>query len=226
MTLEGSTEAAEREFATRLEAGPQRLRWDTLPLQPGDPAPDLELDLASGGRAALSSFWAKSPAIIMFWRHFGCGCGTDRAQRLAAERVDYAAVGAGVVIVAQGEPDRAMAYAAKHAIEEPILCDPQFDAYEAYGVLDGGPAQIVFDAPEEYLRRERQPWDSLIAARREAGRPLVDSPWRLPAEFVIGTGGVVRLAFRYQYCEGFPDHRVLLAAVKEAQWAAGGTICP
>ena len=52
------------------------------------------------------------------------------------------------------------------------------------------------------------------------GRPLVDNSWLLPGEFVIDTSGIVQLAYRYNYCEDFPDYRVLTTAIREAQGAA------
>lgn len=47
--------------------------------------------------------------------------------------------------------------------------------------------------------------EALAADRRAGGRPLVDSPWQRPGEFVIDTDGVLRLTHRYQYCEDYPD---------------------
>ncbi len=219
-TVANQTGAAEDEFRRRLDDGPRRLTWTTVPVQVGDAAPELELMTSEGTSMRLGDLWRDGPAILMFWRHFGCGCGVDRAARLSEERGEYAEIGATVAILGQGEPERSAAYAAEHGITETILCDPEFNAYEAYGVLEGTLAQIVFDAPEDFLRREESAWQALIEDRREGGRPLVDNPWQLPAEFVIDTHGIVRLAYRYQYCEDFPDPRVLVAAVKEAHWAA------
>jgi hypothetical protein len=42
----------------------------------------------------------------------------------------------------------------------------------------------------------------------------VDSPWQMPGEFVVDGDGIIRLAYRYQYCEDWPDPRVLTAAVR------------
>ena len=44
--------------------------------------------------------------------------------------------------------------------------------------------------------------------------PPVDDPWRAVAEYVVGTNGLVRLAYVYQYCEDFPDPRVLTTAAR------------
>jgi len=158
----------------------------------------------------------------MFWRHYGCSCGLERASRLQKEYGDYASAGANVVVIGQGEPERAAAYAQKYGLPCPVLCDPDFRAYEAYGLLEGKPSQIVYDAPEEFLRRDYEAFLQLAEPRREAGRPLVDSPWQLPGEFVVDRAGVIRLAYRYQYCEDFPNPLVLLAAIREAVVETGG----
>jgi len=85
-----------------------------------------------------------------------------------------------------------------------------------YLLLESKPSQIVYDAPEEFLRRDYEAFVQLAKACREAGRLLVDSPWQLPGEFVVDQTGVIRLAYRYQYCEDFPNPLFLLAAIREA----------
>jgi hypothetical protein len=141
----------------------------------------------------------------------------DRAKRLQQEHASYREAGGTVVIVGQGEPARAAAYKAKYGIPCRILCDPERRAYAAYGLLEGGPAQILFDAPEDVLRCDLEATKKLASARREAGRPLVDSPWQLPGEFVVDPHGSLRLTYRYQYCEDFPNPLVLVASLREAR---------
>ena len=97
-----SVEAADREWLEGWLAGPTRLRWDTLPVQAGDPAPDLEMPDASGDSVRLSDLWTDGPAMVLFWRHFGCSCGMDRAARLREEYDDYLAAGATVTFVGMG----------------------------------------------------------------------------------------------------------------------------
>ena len=59
----------------------------------------------TGAVRTLSEFWSERPALLMFWRHFGCGCGFDRAARLNEEYDAYRAVGLRPVILALGEPE-------------------------------------------------------------------------------------------------------------------------
>jgi len=213
--LEEQTKAAEEQWMGSWKSGPGRTRWTEPPLQVGDPAPDFTLPDQTGEHRELSSFWADKPALILFWRHYGCGCGIDRNKRLKDEINYYSR--ANVVIIGQGEPERASAYAAKYELPPvPILCDPDEKAYRAFGLLEGLPSQILFDAPDQYLRLELQAGKTMVDERRDAGRPMVDNPWLLPGEFVIDTKGVVRLAYRYNFCEDFPDYRVLVAGIREA----------
>ena len=219
-SINSQIEAAEQEWKDGWKLGPQRVRWTEIPLQVGDQAPDFELLDSSGEVLSLSDSWANSPALILFWRHYGCSCGIDRAERLKAEYSDYTDAGAKVVIIGQGEPERAAAYSIKYSLPPvTILCDPEFETYESYSLLEGKPSQILFDAPDEYLDLDYNAGMELAEARREDGRPLVDNSWLLPGEFVIDRFGEVRLAYRYNYCEDFPDHRVLLAAIREAMMA-------
>ncbi|HEV2138935.1 MAG TPA: peroxiredoxin-like family protein [Nitrososphaerales archaeon] len=212
---EESFKSAENEWFERYKNGPRRTRIDKLPPQEGDPAPDFRLKDQTGRVRRLSEFWKAKPALILFWRQFGCGCGIGRAERLREENDSYMRAGAEVVIVGQGEPVRAKIYAEKYSIPCPILSDPGFRAYKAYGLREGGPVEINYDAPEKLFHCDPQAGVELQRARREAGRPLVDNPWQLPGEFVISPAGLIRFAYRYQYCDNYPNPLVLISAIKD-----------
>jgi len=207
-------DAAQVEWREAWRTGPQRLRIDGP--GPGEAAPDFGLPDHAGTVRRLSEFWHDRPALILFWRHFGCGCGVARAERLRGEYDRYVDAGGQVVVVGQGEPERARAYAEEHGISCPVLCDPDRHAYAAYGLAEGQPEQLVYSASDELLRRNYEAGVSFAEMRAEQGRPLVDSPWQMPGEFVVAPGGRIRLAYRYQWCEDYPDPRVLLAAISLA----------
>ena len=60
---------------------------------------------------------------------------------------DYIKLGASVVVIGQGEPERSKDYTVKrNGIPCSVLCDPTFSVYEAYDLLEGKPSQIVYDA--------------------------------------------------------------------------------
>ena len=208
--------AAEQRWLASWLAGPTRTRYESLPPQAGDKAPDPELPDTSGELRRLSDYWAHGPALLIFMRHFGCSCLAERWEVLKNELGDYAEAGARVVAICQAEPERARAVAARREYAFPVLCDPDFEAYRAFGLLEGLPAQILHDFPwreddEETART------LFLEPRRGTERAVVDSPWQLPGEFVIGSDGVIRLAHRYQYCEDFPPKTVLLGAIATAE---------
>lgn len=214
MSIADAQIAAEQEWLAAWHSGPQRVRWDRIPLQQGDPAPDFELLDQTGAKVRLSSLWAEGPALLLFWRHFGCSCGIDRAARLRDEYQNFLDAGASVVIVGQGEPERSAAYAQRNGIQCRILSDPEREVYQAFDLLEGSTAQVLFDAPDDLLRCDGPAGESLAASRHGTDRASVDNPWQLPGEFVVGRGGTVDLAYRYQYCEDWPDPRVLIAAIR------------
>lgn len=202
--------AAEREWLEKWTAGPTGSR--SLLLSPGTEAPKLTLRDETGSERHLAEFWAEGPALIMFWRHFGCSCGVARADRLRAEYESYVHANLTPVIVGQGEPKVAAAYKLAHDLPCPILSDPQHSAYEAYGVRHWAVEQILFDAPAEYWTHSRALGAAFQDDRRRQGRPPVNDPWRATAEFVVGSSGTIRFAYDYQHCEDYPDARVLTTA--------------
>ena len=211
-------EAAEAEWLDLWKEGPTRLRWTEVPLQVGDLAPDFELKDTSGQLVHLRDFWSKGPALILFWRHYGCSCGVDRAKLLQNEYADYIKLGASVVVIGQGEPERSKDYREKYGIPCPVLCDPTYRVYEAYDLLEGKPSQIIYDAPDEYLRIDYETGSQLQQSRQGTDGALVDSPWQLPGEFVVDQSGIIRLAHRYQHCEDWPNPSILIPAIKESIW--------
>ena len=213
------TRAAGRQWIEHWRTGPTRERWAELPPQRGDIAPDLELvDARSGDPVALSRLWTEGPALLLFWRHFGCSCGRDRAERLRREYADYMGAGATVALIGQGEPERTLAYAEANDLPESIwlLCDPEERAYRAFGLLEGGPIEVLFDASDEYLRCEPAVGAGMVEQRRALGRPVVDNPWLLPGEFVVAPDGRLVTTYRFQFCEHWIDPRANVAAIRFA----------
>ncbi|MBC7894523.1 MAG: AhpC/TSA family protein [Cytophagaceae bacterium] len=135
MSIVEEQQAAEQEWLDAWHRGPERVRWDRVPLQVGDAAPDIRLPDHTGEMVRLSSLWAESPALVLFWRHFGCSCGYDRAARLTAEYSQYTDAGASVVVIGQGGAVRSAEYRARTGIPCPVLSDPDRVAYQAYDLL-------------------------------------------------------------------------------------------
>lgn len=211
-TIAAQVAAAEAAWLAGWLAGPTRTRWTSLPVQVGDSAPDLELADSTGARRRLSDAWASGPAVLVFLRHFGCSCLRERWESLEPALGAISDAGATVHLIGQAEPERTAAVAARRGYPSPVWCDPDRAAYDAYGVLQGTPPQVVHDfawhAGDEALAEEMG-----RSARRGTERALMDDPWQLPGEFVVGADGRIALAHRAQYCEDFPATGVLLGAI-------------
>lgn len=217
MDLAQSKRAAGEAWLRHWTAGPQRLRWRELPVQPGDSAPRLILPSSAGEPYELGQAWQGGPAVLVFLRHFGCSCAFDRAKRLVDELPALAAAGATVIAIGQGDPLRARAFAAATGLACPLLCDEGRRAYEAYGLLEARPSQVVYGLDEGFLRHDPAVGAAFRDSRQGTGREPVDSPWQLPGDFVVNARGQIVLAYRPQYCEDYPDRSVLLSAVAEAK---------
>ena len=216
MKIEEQIACAEQEWLEGWKQGPTRLRWTELPLQAGDAAPDVELEDMSGGIVRLSSFWQEGPAVIIFLRHFGCSCAFDRTERLKMECAAFFEAGASVIAIGQGEPARSKRFAEQRGLPCGLLCDPERRAYEAFNLLEARPSQVVYGAPDAFLRRDFEAGGQLQQSRHGTERAAVDSPWQLPGDFVVGQDGFLRLTYRAQFCDDFTDLQVLLAAIREA----------
>lgn len=207
-------EAAEERWLAKWGAGPTRRSWSTIPPQAGAPAPSLALHDSRGASVQLHELWQYGPALLLFWRHWGCGCGTARAERLREEWPKLEATGATVVVIGQGEPERAAWYADTFKLPCRVLCDTDESAYQQYGLLEMSPWLLLGEAkpPMTYFEK-------LITKHRELGRPVADNPFLLPGEFVVDRTGRLVLTYRYQYCDNFPDIETLLDSIAEANEA-------
>ena len=126
------TMSAERRWLDNWVAGPT---LEGEPVRRGQLAPDLELTAEDGSRVMLSAHWSTKPALVMLWRHLGCGCGIERIAKLKEEVDEYAESGLDSVVVAPGEIERVLAYKERHKLPTPIMADPDYTSHKAFGPL-------------------------------------------------------------------------------------------
>jgi peroxiredoxin len=204
-------EAAEQRWLEHWRRGPTRRVWTALPPQDGDPAPDLMLPDGTGAPIQLSDLWADRPALLLFWRHWGCGCGVGRAELLREQYGALAEAGAEIVVIGQGEPERAAWYATSFGLPCRVVCDVDGSAYEAYGLLEMSPSLLLGEPKPDMAS-----FEAMIPEHRAKGRPVADNPFLLPGEFVVDRHGRLVLSYRYQYCDNYPDLETLTGAIAEA----------
>ena len=210
--------SAEHRWMQGWVAGPT---LEGSPLRRGDKAPDIEVVDASGEKVSLASVWEEQPALVLLWRHLGCGCGMERAERLRDEHRDYAESGLNVVIVAPAELERVAVYKERNAIPVPILADPEYAAHKAFGLGHWSVEQALYDSPEEFCDLREETGRKFQEERRAQGRRMVDDPWMQSGEFVVATDGTIRVAYLYNYCADYPDPRVFTTAGRLLSTAAG-----
>ncbi len=215
--LEAQIKAAEEKWLDTWTRGPSRIRWSQIPLQVGDPAPNLRLLDFSNQPVELKEFWKSEPVLLIFLRHYGCSCAHERAKLLVKEYDQYNEAGANVVAIGQGEPARSLAFSQHHNLPCPLLSDPDRRAYKAFNILEGKPSQVAYGLSDEFLKCDYKVAAELQHARRGSAYAPVDHPFQLPAEFVINQNGKVSLAYRSQYCEDYANADVLVAAIREAR---------
>ena len=213
--IDRQQDEAEQEWIAGWLSGPTRLRWESVPVQVGDRAPDIELRDMLGSPVHLSSLWPSGPTLLLFLRHYGCSCLAERWDSLRDDLPAFEAAGARVVAVGQGEPERTAAMVERRGYPFRVLTDPDRAAYRAFGLLQGTPAQVIHDFA--WRSNDRETAERVfLEPRRGTERAVVDDPWQLPGEFVIDRAGTIVLAYRYQYCEDFPPKTVLLGAIAAA----------
>ena len=94
--------SAERRWMQGWLDGPS---LEARPMRRGDLAPNVEVLDTDGAPVWLESIWREQPGLVLLWRHLGCGCGLERAERLTTEYQGYIDSGLNVAIVAPGEPE-------------------------------------------------------------------------------------------------------------------------
>ena len=201
--------SAEQRWMDGWLAGPT---IEGKPLRRGEAAPDVAVLGEEGTTMSLASTWEVGPALVLLWRHLGCGCGLERAERLKGEFQEYIDSGLNVVIVAPGDTDRVARYKAQYQIPAPMLTDPEYAAHKAFGLGHWSVEQALYDAPDEYCDLEEGTGRQFQDDRRAQGRPLVDDPWMQSGEFVVAKDGTVRVAYLYNYCADYPDPRIFTTA--------------
>ncbi|MBI2845949.1 MAG: AhpC/TSA family protein [Chloroflexi bacterium] len=207
--------AADARWLRLWMQGPTKTSYRQLPVQVGEPAPDVELIDSEGNPVRLSNFWKESPLHLFFLRHYGCSCMKERWGQLREEYPKLREAGAQMVAIGMGEPERTQLFIKVREIPAPVLCDPEQRAYTAYGIIEGTPPAILHNS--DWQPDDEETGRKMMDSRRDTDRRLVDNPWILPAEFIIDQKGVIRHSHRYQYCEDFPPTTVLLGAIRAAK---------
>lgn len=201
--------SAEQRWRDRWVEGPTIAG---TPLRRGDRAPSVDVIAEDGDTVDLSTTWADGPALVMLWRHLGCGCGLDRNGRLQEELPGYREAGLNVVVCAPADRERIAIYKDNYSVPVPMYSTPDYSAHRAFGLGHWSVEQVLYDAPEEFCVLTPATAEAFQEERRAQGRLMVDDPWMQSGEFVVDPEGTIRVAYLYNYCADYPDPRIFVTA--------------
>ena len=171
------------------------------PVEIGDFAPDLELKDCQGSVVRLGSLWQEQPAVLWFLRHLGCPCTGEQVERIRRDWPRFRQAGATLAVITLGPAERAARLF--DGPEGPkVLLDPQQQAYQAYGLGQGGLWELA--GPPVWLTALKAP------LRGRIGRPAGDVR-QLAGTFLVDRQGILRYVHRAAHSADFPDHEAILA---------------
>ncbi len=185
---------------------------DTLRFQ--DIAPDLVLQDTAGENVQLSTLWQSRPLLLAFTRHFGCPQCKELLDELVELRSKIEEKGLAIAVVTQGEPESARVFGEKRAPGLNLLCDPQRNAYAAYGLGRGTITQTLL-SPKIWSSNRR-------LARTKGYQPEMppagQDAFVMSGVFIVGTDGRIRLPYYYDSIADHPDASLLLDGFLSTGW--------
>ena len=174
----------------------------------GDTAPKPSLIGLDGRRTSLADRWSARPTVVSFLRYFGCPFCQAWVGRLVGRAETFEEVGVGVVLIGQGTAGEALGFTGPRRVPFEILVDPDRSAYHAFGLVEGGPLQILAPAAVVgYLGVH-------IRGEGRQGGLHGGSLAQMPGTFVVDAAGVIRFVHRNKHQADDPEVGALLAACR------------
>lgn len=151
-------------------------------LRAGTPLPRFALPNALGKTVDVSEALARGPLVLSFYRGGWCPYCSAELRALQLALPGLKALGASLIAVSPDLPDHSLSTAEKHALDFNILSDAGNMVARRFG--------LVFGVPDDV--RQLYLGSGLDLAARAGG-----TAWELPipATYLVGRNGLVRLAF-------------------------------
>jgi peroxiredoxin len=178
-----------------------------------DPAPDFEVQAASGKTLQLSSLWAKNSLLLAFIRHFGCPQCKIMLEELLQCVPDMQRHQIGLAAITQGTINETLEFSQQYAPNILCLCDPQHAVYTAYGLGRGSLVQTFLAPPI---------WSGNARARKKGYSPHMPPKGQdallMSGVFIIGPDGRIRLPYYYDNIADHPPFASLLEGFLGTAW--------
>ena len=105
-----------------------------MTLAVGQHAPPFRLPSAQGSEVALEDYRGRSNAILFFAKGMACGFCRQKMSQLARGLPRFRELETEIVMVTPTPLDRGRFYARNFQLPFSYLCDPEYRAFEAYGL--------------------------------------------------------------------------------------------
>lgn len=156
----------------------------------------------------LGELWERSPAVLVFLRHYGCIFCRKHAAQLRAHEDDFRAAGARLAAIGLADRAYARTFRQETGIGFPLLVDEQREAYRVAGL---GSASVLHLLYRKDIRARRQ---ARAEGHRQVRLGLGNNPFQLGGSFVFGPGNVDRFAHVSTTFGDNADPSALLAALR------------
>ncbi|MBN1231024.1 MAG: AhpC/TSA family protein [Anaerolineales bacterium] len=177
-------------------------------------APDLNLITEQGDEVAISAFWQEKPLLLAFTRHFGCTQCKEMINELLEGKQKIEKAGLNILIVSQGTPEATAIFSKEYAPDLTFVCDPDREAYAAYGLERGNLFQTFLNP---------KVWSAVSAARKKGMRvdrpPKGQDAMQMSGTFVISTKGYIMLPYYYDHIADHPPLDLILSGVLGTDWS-------
>lgn len=156
-----------------------------MPLREGDVAPDFQtVDMF--GRAIRLSDLKGRPVLLSFMRYASCPMCNLRMRELVLAHESLSREGLVVLVVFQSTAASMQEYVGRHDAPFALIPDPEMTLYRMYDVERGWAGLL---APSNVV-------DAVRAFSKGFAPGRIEGPFdRLPADFLIGAGGLIDMAF-------------------------------
>ena len=106
-----------------------------MPLQPGDPAPDVPLPDTTNEPVSLASLWREQPAVVLFFPLAFTDTCTAELCAMRDDLPSYAGMNGQVVAISVDSPFVLARFREEIGADYPFLSDFNREATRAFGVL-------------------------------------------------------------------------------------------
>ena len=176
-------------------------------------APDALLQTIEGDDIQLSSLWQEQPLLLAFTRHFGCTQCKEMLEEFVNGREEIKQAGLSLAVITQGTPKATATFAEEYAPNLFLLCDPERQAYEAYGLEKGSLFQTFLNP---------KVWSAVAKSQKKGYKveapPEGQDAMQMSGTFIISKEGRIELPYYYDHIADHPPLSLLLKGVLNTNW--------